>query len=70
MPSATNDHAGLHAEEISHTSEQLGQIPTAFTHPAVISAAFDLDRSLYRRLTGRVPGRPPCERTGLHPFWR
>ncbi|WP_437114998.1 hypothetical protein [Streptomyces flaveolus] len=46
MPSATNDHVGLHAEEISHTSEQLGHLPTAFAHPALISAALDLDRSL------------------------
>lgn len=40
------NHLGLFAEEISHTGQQLGNFPQAFTHLALISAAFNLDRAL------------------------
>jgi len=37
---------GLYAEQISRTGEQQGNFPQAFTHLALISAAFNLDRAL------------------------
>ncbi|MFE2227674.1 glycoside hydrolase family 15 protein [Streptomyces kronopolitis] len=40
------NHLGLFAEEIGHTGEQIGNFPQAFTHLALISAAFNLDRAL------------------------
>ena len=40
------NHLGLYAEQIGHSGEALGNFPQAFTHLAVISAAFNLDRVL------------------------
>jgi GH15 family glucan-1,4-alpha-glucosidase len=41
-----SNHLGLYAEELGASGEQLGNFPQAFTHLALISAAFDLDRRL------------------------
>ena len=41
-----SNHLGLYAEQIGHSGEALGNFPQAFTHLALISAAFNLDRTL------------------------
>lgn len=40
------NHLGLYAEEIGGSGEALGNFPQAFTHIALISSAFNLDRAL------------------------
>ncbi len=42
------NHLGLYAEETGPSGEALGNFPQAFTHLGLISAAFNLDRSLGR----------------------
>jgi len=39
-------HLGLYGEELGLQAQHLGNFPQAFTHLALISAAFDLDRRL------------------------
>src|SRR5438270_11504214 len=43
------NHLGLYAEQTGASAEALGNFPQAFTHLALISAAFNLDRALSRR---------------------
>jgi GH15 family glucan-1,4-alpha-glucosidase len=43
------NHLGLYAEQTSAQGQALGNFPQAFTHLALISAAFNLDRTLGSR---------------------
>jgi len=43
-------HLGLYGEELGRQGQHLGNFPQAFTHLALISAAYDLDRRLSRAL--------------------
>jgi GH15 family glucan-1,4-alpha-glucosidase len=47
------NHLGLYGEQLGKRGEHLGNFPQAFTHLALISAAFDLDRRL--SAAGRSP---------------
>lgn len=40
------NHLGLYAEQAGHSGEALGNFPQAFTHLALISAAYNLDKAL------------------------
>ena len=40
------NHLGLYSEQTGASGEALGNFPQAFTHLALISAAFNLDRAL------------------------
>ena len=40
------NHLGLYGEELGRQAQHLGNFPQAFTHLALISAAYDLDRRL------------------------
>ena len=43
------NHLGLYAEETGRSGEAVGNFPQAFTHLALISAAYNLDRALGTR---------------------
>jgi GH15 family glucan-1,4-alpha-glucosidase len=43
------NHLGLYAEQTGSQGEALGNFPQAFTHIALISAAFNLDKRLGTR---------------------
>jgi GH15 family glucan-1,4-alpha-glucosidase len=43
------NHLGLYSEQTGASGEALGNFPQAFTHLALISAAFNLDRALDQR---------------------
>ena len=47
------NHLGLYAEQTGASGEALGNFPQAFTHLALISAAFNLDRALDQRHADR-----------------
>jgi len=39
------NHVGLYAEDTGHRGDALGNFPQAFTHLALVRAAFNLDRA-------------------------
>ena len=43
------NHLGLYAEQTGPKGEALGNFPQAFTHLALISAAFNLDKALGKK---------------------
>lgn len=45
-----SNHLCMFSEEIARSGEQLGNTPQAFSHLALISAAFNLDRVAEKRL--------------------
>lgn len=58
------NHLGLFAEQLSVTGELLGNFPQAFTHMALISAAYNLDRALEQSGTHRPS---PARRGPIRP---
>jgi GH15 family glucan-1,4-alpha-glucosidase len=50
-----SNHLGLYAEELGPSGEHLGNFPQAFTHVALVSAAFDLNRRLSEANANSVP---------------
>jgi GH15 family glucan-1,4-alpha-glucosidase len=48
------NHVGLYAEETGRRGQALGNLPQAFTHLALISAAYNLDRTLDGQRYGLV----------------
>jgi GH15 family glucan-1,4-alpha-glucosidase len=48
------NHLGLYAEETGPCGEALGNFPQAFTHLSLISAAYNLDRTLDGELYGQL----------------
>lgn len=44
-----SNHLSMFSEEIARSGEQLGNTPQAFSHLALISAAFNLDRARERK---------------------
>lgn len=48
------NHLGLYSEQTGASGEALGNFPQAFTHLALISAAFNLDRALDQRHRDRL----------------
>lgn len=51
-----SNHLGLFSEQLGPKGEFLGNVPQAFTHLAMISAAYDLDRRLSNHPSRRVSG--------------
>jgi GH15 family glucan-1,4-alpha-glucosidase len=47
------NHLGLFSEQLGFRGEHLGNFPQAFTHLALISAAFQLDRALDKKASQR-----------------
>jgi GH15 family glucan-1,4-alpha-glucosidase len=43
------NHLGLYAEQIGRCGEALGNFPQAFTHIALISAAYNLNKALDKK---------------------
>ena len=41
-----SNHLSMFSEEIARSGEQLGNTPQAFSHLALVSAAFNLDHAL------------------------
>ena len=50
---------GLYAEEIGQSARSAGQLPAGFTHLALISSAFNLDRALDNPRTPTARGEVP-----------
>src|SRR3569623_1210510 len=48
------NHLGLYSEQTGLSGEALGNFPQAFTHLALISAAFNLDRTLGTQSLSRL----------------